>query len=321
MQTPLSMKVIADKGLYRNFCYTFIMNKKHHSFQRGALHFSLAILLAGIITFGTMVKNTVSSLINHRTATPAVETQTQTSVDTTPVAVSTDTSATAATSSSKNCGTDMDCFIAQAATCGPAVVEYSSTTKVFDTINVYNEINMVVGKTATANTCSFVGRLDVVRGTTLDGKKSESYSDDVGTKMACTVPAAKLVTLLKDWKQNTFNSGDLVNYNCKTTLSAAAAASQKEMQENDDSKNPNRTYSGLGEGSSMYRGDYSFNVTAVTSNSLTMDLKGKDDTAVAVPVTLTINNPKTYFGYTFTLTAVKDGLLGYGGTVFITPAN
>jgi hypothetical protein len=309
------------------------MNKKRHVYQRGVLHFSLALIIAGAITIGTFFYTQVQNLFKHGDTAPAATLQSQNSVVATqpgtPAAIS---KPSTTTPFSKDCGTDMNCFIAQASTCGPASVEFSDTINLFGAGAITTTSNIVIGKTTAANTCSFTKRTDKMSAVRLNSKGvpvGPSQSDDtsVGIMEACrAIPAAKLVAVLTNWNKGNFDSNDLADYNCKTTLPKSLTdgmAKQEQAQANApttdpfaDANNPHQVFDGLAANvSTVGTNGYQFNVSAVTGTTITLQLRGSDANAPAIPVTLTMNIPQTYFGYSFTLTSTKNEYGDYIGTV------
>ncbi len=218
------------------------MKNKRYSLQRGALQFSLAVVIAGMITAGTLIKTEFSKIFSAFNTAPAATVQTQaTTPDQTSVAfpqptntnigtpstsatTSTDASAPSATTTAtqtpavtatsvitetgKDCGTDMTCFIAQAKACGPATVEFSNTVNV-NTLNITATSNLSIDKTTKPGTCGFVSRLDNVK---------PAGASVVGAEQICAaIPATKLITILTSWNKGTFNSNDLSQYSCTMT--------------------------------------------------------------------------------------------------------
>ncbi len=272
----------------------------------------IAVIVLGGIAYASMLRK--SPVANS----PTVETTT-----TTPL--SSDTNSTtnpsqqiaAGTTPSKDCGTDMNCFIAQANTCGPASVEFTATILK----GLTGTSHIVIGKSSKAGSCTFSQRTDkvMVRGT--------SDTSTVGTTISCpAIPSAKLVAVLTNWNKSTFSTSDLDGYSCKTTLPKAlidAMAQQDTTPSVNSQPNANtahETFTGLGEGSSVARNGYQFYVSAVTGNATTLRLRGETINNVLPPataVTLTLNVPQSYFGYTFTLTSVKYDYNEYIGTIIV----
>ncbi|MEO5646503.1 MAG: hypothetical protein ABIO57_01900 [Candidatus Paceibacterota bacterium] len=273
-------------------------------------------VLIGIIIIGGMAYASIlrkSPTVNSPTA--------ETASTISPASTSTDPnqpqSVASATASSKDCSTDMGCFIAQANTCGPASVEFTATILK----GLTGTSHIVIGKSTKAGSCTFNQRTDKVT------VRGQSDTSTVGTTIACpAIPSAKLAAILTNWNESTFSSEDFDGYNCKTTLPKAlidAMAKQDNTTPVDsqpDANTAHETFTGLGEGSSVGRNAYQFYVSTVTSNTATIKLTGPEVNNVLPPsvtVTLTLNVPQSYLGYSFTLTGVKYDYDEYIGTITV----
>jgi hypothetical protein len=276
----------------------------------------IAIIVIGGIAYASMLKKSP-------VANPAVV-QTTNTAPSSSVTTSTNTNQSqpvTTTTSSKDCGTDVNCFIAQANTCGPASVEFTAT--ILKELTASSHI--VIGKSATAGSCTFNERTDKVL---VRGKEDAST---VGTTIACSaVPSAKIVATLTNWNEDTFSSEDFVNgSNCKTTLPKAYTDELKQEEQQqantpytppvDNINGPHEVFTGLGAGSDIAGNSYQMYIAEVTNNSATLQMRDSNGDNPPTTVILALNAPQTYFGHSFALTAVtKDAYTGdYIGTITV----
>ncbi len=258
------------------------MNTKRHSFQRGFL--PMVVIVIGAIIAGLIIYNVTTRLIHHSPAAPVAITPTAASPNTAPSTASpTAAPGDSAKTNSKNCGTDMQCFITQAATCGPASVEFSTVLYEHTITAKY-----VLTKTARPSICSF---------------SDSTY----GTKQVCSVPANDLVALFTKWKAGTFNSGDLSGYAC--TITSPDGTSFDTSPTSDGSAVATHGYSYSytdGVGGSLGVGAFSYKVLAVGDNSMTLSFSNNQTNQSKV-ITAQLNVPVVFAQYTITLTGIDQG--------------
>jgi hypothetical protein len=242
------------------------MNKTGHSLQRGFIHFSIAIFMAGLMTIGTFFSNEVHSLINNAlpkttplltipvaqqqtpigygetvatptvsaaiipsaaivtTATAAVQTPAVTAVS---LAIPTGT---------KDCGTDINCFIAAANTCAPAAVNYADSSNLFGYISVNAIADLQTSPTADGS-CLFTDKtLTESFATNATGQQlalSEGLSQGdinsqlaslsaaankqtIGSVLMCALPSNDLATIITNWTHGNMSTDDFSGYQCTT---------------------------------------------------------------------------------------------------------
>ncbi len=185
-------------------------------------------------------------------------------------------------SGSGSCGTDMDCFIAQANTCGPSKVAFS-----FPLYGHTITANYAVSKTATSGMCSFT---------------DSAY----GTKQVCSVPSADLVAVLKRWKGGTFDSGDLSSYACTTTTSDGASFTTSPTSGGAAVSTSGYTYTETEQvGGSMSDTAFSYSVLAIGTSSVTMSFTNNQTNETGT-VTAQLNTPVVVAGYTITLKGITE---------------
>ncbi|GEM_PF-2456984 len=235
------------------------------------------IVIGGIAYASTLRKTPVTnpSVVETTAATPLTSVSTSTNANQSqPIAT--------ATTPSKDCGTDMNCFIAQASTCGPATATNSITigTKIFTA-------KLSVSKATTTNMCSFT---------------DSAY----GTKQSCTVSGNQLSAIVTRWKAGEFSSSDFAAYKCTTTSSDGTSFTTSTDSNGAAVSTHGYTYSfdyGVGAKGNMEL--FSYEVLAVGNNSMTLSFTN-NNTKQTGTVTAKINVPAVFAGYTFTVNSIDQ---------------
>lgn len=135
----------------------------------------------------------------------------------------------------KDCGTNMDCFIAAARECAPSIVKWSGTVDFFG-ISLVSKEHLSIKGLNSKGECDFSSlnedtslspdaveelktELKAEGKTDQDISKelaeiSLSLSEEAGAKVTCSLPINDLVGMLADWSKGNISSNDLTSPAC-----------------------------------------------------------------------------------------------------------
>jgi hypothetical protein len=144
------------------------------------------------------------------------------------------------TAGPKSCSNNnLNCFIAAAANCSLASVEWTQTITLLGVYNQTSQIHLALSGLNSAGKCSFSDRTDSLtlsltsqaeqsakaQGMTdvqiqqqLQAAQTQASQQSVGTTVTCALATKTLVQMLTNWSKETFSSSDLSSGNCTATL-------------------------------------------------------------------------------------------------------
>ncbi|MDB5188558.1 MAG: hypothetical protein JWM92_156 [Candidatus Nomurabacteria bacterium] len=221
------------------------MNKiNRNSWQQGFMGISLAVVMAGIISTGTLLYDKITHHNPPGVAAPItqpVSAKPPTSISTTftnKTNIPIKNTASTSSSSEKDCGTDVNCFIANVASCSPTKGKIIVTANnVFGVDESVTSEFQILGKN-TNGMCNFIYTHTAfklapnVNNTGLTLADLKSAQDDlnkyVGIKTKCTDSISnltKIFTTYANLKGNVDTSNINISGNSNTDINACPDAS------------------------------------------------------------------------------------------------